>query len=124
MPTTDPFARPYCPAAWCAPDYFGCVWYRCSGRVSVYAVRELLSRAALPRAELLHMGVPAWLLDEQRTIGFEPAWLDPADVVPLLGRIAWDERFGSRQGAVWRGEQSDTQTARAMGEAVVARFFS
>lgn len=120
---SDPFSRPYCPAAWYPTAYLGLagpgpVWRRTdlSGHVHAAGLLELLAAAQLPAAELRHMGAPAWLLEPRC-----PEWVGADVAVPLLGRVVWDALLGTH-GRVWDG--SEWAQRDAMGEAVVARYFS
>ena len=70
-------------------------WEIRDGYLDRDSVQALLRDAALPYAELLHMGCPAWLLGD----GCLP-WVDVAVASPLLGRIGLDAVF-DRTGSAW-----------------------
>lgn len=61
-------------------------WRRnATGEVDAAGFHALLRSAGLPRAELLHMGCPAWALDRSG-----PLWIPLMTAAPLLGKIVLD----------------------------------
>lgn len=115
----DPFRRPSCPAAWRAEDfsYYSASWQLAGDGLDSAALRLLLERAQLPRAELRHMGVPDWLLTPANPL----RWVPLALAVPLLGRIAWDASRGDA-GAVWCGHELAVRDC--LGRAVIREYFT
>lgn len=85
-----------------------------TGFVETAGYHELLRRAGLPRAELLHMGASA------HSLSVPAQWTPRAEAACVLGRAAWDARYGE-QGQVFQA--SDTTEAMSLGLQVIAENF-
>lgn len=107
------------PCAWQGGFHRPPTWVRVrfNGALDAAGVHLLLRASGLPRAELLHMGAPAWLLDP----GCLP-YVPEEIVLPLLGRIVWDATFGE-EGCVWTECSVDRHAAVHHGRVVIKRWF-
>lgn len=83
---------------------------------------ELIRAAQLPLKELEHMGAE---LSPDGILARKGKWVEESEAVMLLGRIAWDAKWGNA-GAVWDDSLLLTQRVLAadMGRQVVEEWFT
>lgn len=89
---------------------------RGTGMVETAGYHELLRRAGLPRAELLHMGASA------HSLSVPAQWTPREEATCVLGRIAWDARYGE-QGMVFQGHEDEETEVLRLGIVVVQENF-
>jgi hypothetical protein len=90
-------------------------WSRSDSNLARHGVHWLLRAARLPEAELLHMGATRAMLSAEATTPLAVRW-----VAPLLGRIAWDARYGEA-GNVYCSE--DKPSVLRMGHDIIEAWF-
>lgn len=113
-PFQTPLDRPPDPEAWVGGVRRRATWRRRGKYLDCAGFHKLLRAAQLPRPELEHMAGGLALLERAD-------WVPEKAATWMLGRIAWDARWGA-QGESWTRSEWDYLTL-ALGAAVVAEFF-